>query len=141
MRYLARREYAARELQEKLVERGFDAAAAATAVDALRSQGLQDDRRFTEAFVSARVGRGHGPVRIAAELRRRGIPDDEVETALAEAADWRVLAAEVRRRRFGTAKPGDWGARAKQARFLEQRGFAHDHARAALDDDGADGSE
>ncbi len=134
-RYLARREYAAHELAERLRERGFAEEAVAVALENLKSAGLQNDRRFTEAFVSSRVGRGHGPVRIASELRRRGIPDDDIGVVLDEAADWGSLAGAVRKRRFGAAAPRGWAAKAKQARFLEQRGFAHDHIRAALGDD------
>ncbi len=133
MRYLARREYASAELTDKLVQRGYDESAVRGVVRALTEAGLQDDDRFTEAFVRSRVARGHGPVKIGVELRRRGIND--AGSALNDAVDWFELAREQRRRRFGDARPDDWGVRAAQARFLEQRGFTRDQIKAALDGD------
>ncbi|MEX0900955.1 MAG: regulatory protein RecX [Gammaproteobacteria bacterium] len=131
MRYLARREYASAELTDKLVRRGYDESAVRSVVRALAEAGLQDDHRFTEAFVRSRIARGHGPVKIGVELRRRGI--DDAGDVLADAADWFELAREQRRRRFGDERPADWGVRAAQARFLEQRGFTRDQIKAALD--------
>ena len=57
MRYLARREYAAAELVDKLVQRGYDDGVVRTVVRALRDAGLQDDARYTEAFIRSRVER------------------------------------------------------------------------------------
>ncbi|MCA1798766.1 MAG: recombination regulator RecX [Xanthomonadaceae bacterium] len=135
MRYLARREYAAAELRDKLVRRGYDGAIVAQVIAQLTEARAQDDDRFIEAFVRSRVGRGQGPVRIGAELRQRGIPDEQVDAALATAADWRAQARDARAARFGAGPPGDWSTRGKQARFLEQRGFTHEQIRAALDGD------
>ena len=44
----------------------------------LVERGLQSDARFAEQLVAARVRRGSGPLRIRAELRRRGA----IETAI-----------------------------------------------------------
>ena len=133
MRYLARREYAAAELTDKLVQRGYDESVVRAVVRALADAGLQDDARFTEAFIRSRVARGHGPVKIGVELRRRGI--DDAGPVLRDATDWFELARDQRRRRFGDERPDDWGVRAAQARFLEQRGFTRDQIKAALDGD------
>lgn len=47
--------------------------------------------------------------------------------------DWLDAAREVRERRFGEACPGDSPSRARQARFLQQRGFTGHQVRKALD--------
>ena len=47
-------------------------------------------------------------------------------------AQWDELARAVRSRRFGETLPATRDERARQARFLEQRGFAAEHIRAAL---------
>jgi len=39
----------------------------------------------------------------------------------------------VRRKRFGAEPPRDFHERAKQARFLQYRGFTSDQVRAALE--------
>lgn len=130
---LARRDHSAEEIRDKLTRRGFDGDAVDEVLISLSAAGLQDDARFVEAFVSARVGRGHGPVRIAQDLRQRGIAADDVEQALMAVENWEARAADVRKRKFGDAAPADWNARGKQARFLQQRGFKSEHIRAALD--------
>jgi len=38
----------------------------------------------------------------------------------------------VRARRFGAEVPADWREKARQARFLQYRGFSADHIRSAL---------
>ncbi len=73
-------------------------------------------------------------MRIRGELAQRGIDGASVSAALAEAdCDWTALAAEVRAKRFGTEAPGDFKERARQAKFLQYRGFETEQIRAALD--------
>jgi regulatory protein len=70
------------------------------------------------------VARGQGPVRIRAELAQRGIDDEEAARLLRDAGvDWIESARAARRKRFGPARPVDYKERARQARFLQQRGF------------------
>jgi len=40
---------------------------------------------------------------------------------------WRACAARVRARKFGDAPPPDYKTWARQARFLQQRGFRSEH--------------
>lgn len=128
MAYLARREHAAGELRVKLARRGFDPKVIDTVVADLGERGLQDDARFIESFVNGRIGKGHGPVKIAHALRERG-----VAAAVETATDWRALAVDVRRRRFGSGVPRSWEERSRQARFLQQRGFTGEQVKAALE--------
>ena len=60
--------------------------------------------------------------------------DDETLEALGEARIrlQGAVAREARRRRFGVSPPGDYAGRARQARFLQYRGFTHEQIRAAL---------
>jgi regulatory protein len=130
---LARRDHSLAELREKLAAREFSPADIEETLARLTGDGLASDARFVEAFVAARVRKGQGPVRIRAELERRGVAADIIARHLeAEACDWGALAGEVRVRRFGAAHPRDFRERARQARFLEYRGFTADQIRAAL---------
>jgi len=139
MDYLARREYGLQELEEKLVTAGFGAAIAATAVERLADAGLQDDRRFAESFAESRINQGKGPVRIRLELEDRGIAASLVEDVLDHLApDWRELADEVRRKKFGDAPPRDFPEKARQMRFLQYRGFESDHIQFATSSHGED---
>jgi regulatory protein len=133
LRLLAGRDFARRELAARLRRRGYPEATVDAVVDRLAAERLQDEVRFTEQFVARQAGRGHGPARIRMELRERGVPDTETEAALeASGVDWASLARTQRQRRFPGPPPREFRERAKQARFLQYRGFSADQIRAAL---------
>ena len=111
-----------------------------TVLDDLASRDLLSDVRFAEAFVRRGVDRGHGPIKIRAELRNRGVAEDIIDDTLTFPDDfWLRRARAVQAKRFGGAGDGastigdsdadtpvnrsDW---AKRARFLAARGFASD---------------
>lgn len=133
MRLLARREYARKELESRLLSRGMQQGLVATVLDRLETDDFLSDERFAESFVGARIGRGQGPFRIRHELEERGVATDLIESAMVEAdPDWQALASEVRRKRFGPEPPGDFKQRARQTRFLRYRGFEAEQIRRAL---------
>jgi regulatory protein len=130
---LARREHSQGELRTKLHARGFAAAEVEAVITNLASAGLQSDSRFLESFVEGHARRGQGPLKIAAELRVRGVTGEAVEAALEPHAQrWYDLARMVRERRFGASLPADARERAAQVRFLTQRGFNSEQVRAAF---------
>ncbi|MGH8225030.1 MAG: regulatory protein RecX [Gammaproteobacteria bacterium] len=136
LRLLVRREHSVQEITSKLTSRGYQREAVVTVVAVLAAENLLSDTRFVEEFVASRARRGSGPVKIRDELRARGVDERLVETMLMEQAEsWAANAARVRRKRFGAAPPRDYAERARQARFLQQRGFSMDAIRAALDGD------
>ncbi len=132
MALLARRDHFSAELRRKLLERGFEPAATSEALEALETERLLDDARCLERFVVYRAERGQGPLRIAIDLKAHGVPAELIGPALEAAGDWRALARTVRRRRFGAIAPADWSEKARQARFLQYRGFSSDDIRAAI---------
>lgn len=136
---LARREHSRRELHEKLLRRGCTEDLAAQLVVRLEAEGLVSDQRFVESLVRVRRGRGCGPLRIERELREKGVASDIVERWI-DAADreWRELIREVRRKKFGEEPPRTLAERAKQARFLQYRGFTDDQIRRVLSADDED---
>lgn len=135
MDLLARREHSASELRRKLAQRGFEGDVVAEALESLAREGLQSDERMASALASSHASRGKGPARIRHDLGRRGVAEDLIEQALDEmAVDWLALAREVRRKRFGPESPAEFPERARQARFLQSRGFTADQVRAAIGD-------
>ena len=61
------------------------------------------------------------------ELKAKGVPSELIKAALARAdGSWRERAAAARTKRFGGELPQDHEERARQARFLQSRGFRHD---------------
>lgn len=136
MDFLARREYGQQELIRKLADKGYLRRIVEASVHQLTDEGLQSDERFAESFVQSRINQGKGPVRIRLDLGQKGLPDAIIEMAIeSAAADWRGLALDVRRRKFGDTPPSDFKAKARQMRFLQYRGFEQDHVQAAFRDD------
>jgi len=134
MDLLMRREHAVGELQKKLNARDYDTEIVAEVVEQLASEGLVSDTRFTEAFVRYRANNGRGPQRIQSELRERGV-NEKIQAAYLDMGDsrWFERAAQVRSKRFGDALPEDFKERARQARFLQYRGFTSEQIREVLD--------
>jgi len=135
LRLLVRREHSAQELRHKLKTRGCPRALVDQVVIVLTDEGTLSDGRFADIYARGRFERGFGPLRIEAELRERGVAQALIEAALADyAAYWRDSACRQRHKRFGRQAPREFGERARQMRFLQQRGFSGEQIRAALDD-------
>jgi len=135
---LARRDFSSADLDRRLTERGFTREAVDDALAELKATNVLDDARFGQNLSAQRVRRGQGPARIRQELRRAGVAEDLIEAAAGPAnggTDFARLARETRVRKFGPKVPKDWKEKARQARFLQYRGFSTDHIRAALDGD------
>jgi len=115
-----------------LVTQGFAPATAQVVLDELIERGYVDDERYAQQFVAHHAERGQGPMRIRRELTQRGLRAEVIEAALEAGADWGQCAREQRIRRFGLAIPEQWPEKARQARFLQYRGFSNDHIRSAL---------
>ena len=128
---LARRDWLTGELSAKLQAAGCEPQATAGVIAELMGERLLNDARYAERYVTSRAERGQGPVRIAAELASLGAPRELIDAALESGPDWRAVAGTVRRRKFGAAPPDSWAEKARQARFLQYRGFSADHIRAA----------
>ena len=112
------------ELRGKLKLRDFDDAEIEATLAALINDGLLSEERFLESFVGSHARRGHGPLWIRAELERKGIAGAAIREAIEQSGiDWDAVAEEVRVKRFGPAQPADFKERARQARFLQYRGF------------------
>ena len=127
---LARREHSALELERKLGVRDIGRGAIAEIISQMQREGLQSDRRFTDSYIHSRIEKGYGPSRIAHELKEKGISDDLIEELLsAREADWPACISRVREKKFGLTRPGNFRVQARQARFLQYRGFSSEQIR------------
>ncbi len=126
MNMLARREQSRKELENKLGTR-FEADVINRVLDDLKSEGLQSDQRFLESFVSSRINRGQGPLKISYELRNKGIAVEAIADQLEPYAEnWLEIAKDVLERKFGEEPPADYKERQKRQRFIASRGFPND---------------
>lgn len=133
---LARREHGRRELELKLLARGFAVSDIGPELDVLEQARLLSDERFAEQFVGSRVRRGDGPLKIRAELKGRGVQEGLIEKEIAQTEEnWLGEAERVRCRKFGEPIPDTFEERARQARFLQNRGFTMEQIRRVLKGD------
>jgi len=131
LRYLSAREHSRMELARKLGRYAQESDDVDALLDALEAAKLLSQERFTEALVHRRSAR-FGNSRILSELQSHGIRGDAlsgIKTDLAR--DECARAREVWSRKFGR-QAVDAGERAKQMRFLLQRGFSHRAIQAAM---------
>ena len=133
MDLLARREHSRRELRAKLITRNFLFSDVDAALDQLEKEGLLSDARFAEAYIASRVRKGHGPTRIRLELEERGIADAIISEHLEMIeVDWSNLAVTVRDKKFGEQTVSNFREWARQAKFLQYRGFTNGQIRDVL---------
>lgn len=144
---LARREHSYQEMQRKLRYAAAQYAAGNTDEIEIESKDYDDDinailedfkkrgwlseERFAEQVVHARQGK-FGSMRIAHELREKGVNETVVDTVIGEVKDGDYESAvAICQRKYG-APPKDRNEWAKQARFLQSRGFGFDIIKRAL---------
>jgi regulatory protein len=131
LKYLSAREHSRIELARKLARYAQEGDDIESLLDSLESAKLLSDARFSESLIHRRAAR-FGNSRILSELQSHGINGEslsEIKSTLGE--DEAQRAAEVWRRKFGQP-PADAAERAKQMRFLQQRGFSSAAIRHAL---------
>ncbi|MBS3804348.1 MAG: regulatory protein RecX [Oleiphilaceae bacterium] len=134
LRLLARREHSRFELARKLRQRQLPNDIIDTVLDDYENEGWLSDERFAEVYGRQRREAGYGPVRIRNELQRRGVVFWPAELAEMTDNDWTFLAITARVKKFGlTALRDNWPEKARQARFLAQRGFSGEQAERALE--------
>ena len=131
LRFLSMREHSRLELGRKLSKYAQDGDDVNALLDVLEKNNWLSQERFSASLIHRRAAR-YGNSRIVAELQSHGINGEalqELKPALAESEVAR--ARDVWQRKFG-AVAVDAEGRAKQMRFLMQRGFSHKAVRAAM---------
>jgi regulatory protein len=133
LQYLARREHSRRELHDKLLKKGCAEEIAAETVKRLEQERLVSDDRFMESLIQARRNRGYGPLRIQKELQEKGVTTEAIERWLdISGREWLEDIRRVQRKKFGARLPKSYPERARQARFLQYRGFTYDQIQQVL---------
>lgn len=84
LEYISRRRMSCRELEKKMLDKGYDEETAAYCVDWLLQNGFLNDESYAGAVVRHYAAKGYGPGRMRAELSRRGIDRELWDTALEE---------------------------------------------------------
>jgi regulatory protein len=123
LRALSQREHSRVELARKLAPHAESAEQLDRVLDELQRGSFLSDLRFAQSLAHRRSAR-YGLRRIERELGTHGLEDGLAQSVLGPLRDTeRDRAREVWRKRFGSL-PKDAAERARQQRFLAQRGFA-----------------
>ncbi|GAB4507913.1 MAG: hypothetical protein Tsb0026_05180 [Sulfuricaulis sp.] len=105
----------------------------------LEAERLLSDDRFMESLIQVRRNRGYGPLRIQKELQEKGVEAEAIERWLdVTGREWFEDIRRVQRKKFGGKIPKSYTERARQARFLQYRGFTYDQIQQLLNPRGQD---
>jgi len=125
LEYLGKREYSYHELGQKLKTYAEETDDISALLEDFKTRGWLSDKRFTDQLVHARKNK-FGSAKVAHELREKGVADELIAGALIDLKDNELgNATEVWRKKF-KAPPTNRDEWAKQARFLQSRGFGFD---------------
>jgi regulatory protein len=131
LRLLARREHSRAELARKLETAGFSREEIVLLLDAFEAKNWLSDQRFAESYVADHRARA-GSIKLAYDLRQRGVPSSIIESVLNDSRDSELeRAREIWKKKFGSP-PADAAEKARQLRFLRSRGFSSEVIRHAL---------
>jgi regulatory protein len=123
LRYLSAREHSRQELARKLARYAQEGDDIEALLDTLEAAKFLSETRFSESLVNRRAAR-FGNSRIMSELKSHGIAAESLTGIKAGLEQDEVARArEVWSRKFGSL-PENANDRAKQMRFLMQRGFS-----------------
>lgn len=132
LRLLARREHSRVELARKLAAHAESPEELDKLLNDLTDRRLLSDARYVEMRMNARASR-FGNARIAHEMQQQGVSSELIEEALASGLDEISRARQVWMRKFGNKQvTTDATARARQIRFLMNRGFSGETIRRVL---------
>jgi regulatory protein len=131
IRLLARREHTRTELARKLAGHGTPEEVEAVLAEMEATQ-LQSDSRTAESWLRGNAARLGGS-RLRHSLKSRGLAPELIEAQIEQAdlPDEMDRARAIWSRKFSAA-PGNAKEWARQARFLQSRGFAGDVVRRLL---------
>jgi len=132
LRLLARREHSRAELARKLGQAGFAQDGIEPLLDEFEEKKWLSDQRFAENYVADHRTRA-GSIKLAYDLRQRGVSDAIIESVLCENRDTELERAhQIWQKKFGVP-PVDMAGKIRQMRFLQNRGFTVEMIRKILD--------
>lgn len=134
--YLAVRARSTREIEHKLLQAGYRPCTVEMVIYKLQRENLLDDADFARQWVESRQAHKLGRTRIAQELRRKGVSQEEAEEALSAIDDDDQLAGAIALAEKAAAriKPGEDQRKvaSRITGMLARRGYSWDIAKQAI---------
>ena len=114
---LSRREHSRKELFLKLINRFESQEEINLTLDKLEGKNLLSDSRFAEEYVQARRKKGFGPIKISAELEKRGVYETLISKEIDKFDDWEKIAELSFKKKFPDGVSKDFRKLQKQKNF------------------------
>jgi regulatory protein len=131
-RYLAMREHSCKEIRDKLSRKGVSSSVISEAIEELQDKDLLSDQRFAESFTRSRISRLQGPLKIRAELMKRGVASALIDQTLhAHSEDWAEAALRWVEKKC--KRELDRDEKGRLYRTGTNRGFTHEQMFQAFD--------
>tara|TARA_A100001388_G_C28724748_1_gene478316 strand:+ start:871 stop:1302 length:432 start_codon:yes stop_codon:yes gene_type:complete len=130
---LSRREHSRKELFLKLINRFESQEEINLTLDKLEGKNLLSDSRFAEEYVQARRKKGFGPIKISAELEKRGVYETLISKEIDKFDDWEKIAELSFKKKFPDGVSKDFRKLQKQKNFLSNKGFTFYQIESVLD--------
>ena len=133
---ITRRDHTSLELKQKLSRKDYSETNIDTVISRLEETDLINPVRFAESYTHYRRSKGYGPRRIAMELQQKGVADGVIaeQVKITDNA-WFTEIRQAWRKQFKGQLPTDQKQRARQFRFLYNRGFTQDQINSVFETD------
>ncbi len=121
------------ELRTKLADKGYDAMICDIVIETMREYNYINDSDYCTSFFNYAASKGWGKIKIRAELKRRGVDDITVSSAMEDFDDCpeqRIY--DIICRKFEDADLKDYKQKQKVFRFFASRGFDFDSIQSAV---------
>jgi regulatory protein len=124
VRFLGYRPRSEAEVRQRLLKRGFDAESMENTIARLKEQGIIDDAAFARFWKENRQDFSPRSRRLTSlELKRKGLPEDIIEQAVAEIDDTDSAYRAALKRAKRLAGPDYLEFRKRLGAYLGRRGF------------------
>lgn len=135
--YLAARARSRHEVEQKLHQAGYRPCTVEMVLYKLERENILDDADFARQWVEARASNKVGSRRIAQELKRKGVNDEEAAAALEDFGEEAQLASAIAlaEKAVSRLRPGEDRRKSvsRITAMLMRRGFSWDMSKAALE--------
>ncbi|OBT17322.1 recombination regulator RecX [Vibrio sp. UCD-FRSSP16_10] len=133
LQFLSHRDHGHYELQQKLLNNGFELIDIDEAMIFCRNHHYLDDLRYAKTQMKRQINNGHGEGRIRQELQAKRVSNEVIEQVLREQPqDWFKLARYSLEQNFDESVVLGEDGYTKQVRYLQFRGFSFDQIEYAL---------
>lgn len=137
LKLLAYRDRSMSEIRKRLLSADFPEDVVDEVISRLSDEGLLDDKRFSQEWVSSRAtSKPMGRTRLVWELRSKGVDTDTIEEVLNNLDDDTelTLARSAAQNKFRKANREDPSFKNRLTSFLRRRGFDWDVIRRVVDE-------